>query len=177
MKKLNITIAACSIVLLSAFTFVDAVNWKISESYNIEFKGVDAEGIFKTMQGDLAFDENDLAGSSFNVAVDVASINTGNGMKNKHAVGKKWFDAETHPKITFASETFTKSEVGYNVSGKLSMHGVTKTVSIPFTFKDNTFKGAFKVNRLDYGVGTMKGMSKKVGNEIAIALTVPVTKK
>ncbi|MDP5139092.1 MAG: YceI family protein, partial [Spirosomaceae bacterium] len=120
--------------------------------------------------------ENDLANSKFAVSLDVASINTGNGMKNKHAKSDKWFDAEKYPKITFTSNKFTKTAAGYSVEGTLDLHGVKKPVSIPFTFANNTFKGSLKVNRMDYGVGTMEGMSKKVSNEIVVDISVPVTK-
>ena len=46
------------------------------------------------------------------------------------------------------------------------MHGIKKQVNIPFVFLNNVFKGSFSVNRIDYGVGTLEGMSKKVSNAI-----------
>lgn len=176
MKKLTLAAMIGAIVLLSAFTIKESINWKIAEGYAIEFSGTDVEGIFKKMSGEISFNESDLANSKFSITIDVASINTGNGMKNKHAVSDKWFDAETYPNITFNSNKITKADTGYEVTGTLVLHGVTKEVTIPFEFASNTFKGNLKVNRLDYGVGTMKGMSKKVSNEIAINITVPVTK-
>lgn len=177
MKRLSLGFIIGATVLLSAFTIQTAINWKIAEGYSIKFKGVDAEGIFKNMTGTLLFSETDLASSSFSVSVDVSSINTGNGMKNKHAVSDKWFDAEKYPNINFVSSGFSKTTAGYEVEGTLDLHGVKKTVKIPFTFVANTFAGKLKVNRMDYGVGTMDGPSAKVGNEMEIELSVPVTKK
>lgn len=164
------------IVLLSAFTINNSMSWKIAEGYSIKFSGTDVEGIFKTMSGDIQFDETNLDASKFSTSIDVASINTGNGMKNKHAVSKKWFDAKTYPLITFNSSKFRKIDSGYVVTGTLEIHGTQKEISIPFTFSDNTFQGEFSVNRMDFGVGTMKGMSKKVSNEIKLKISVPVTK-
>ena len=57
------------------------------------------------------------------------------------------------------------------------MHGVKKQISIPFTFSNNIFKGVFSVNRIDYGIGTLEGMSKKVSNAIKLEFSVPVVKK
>lgn len=165
-----------AIIFLSAFTVNNSMSWQIAEGYSIKFAGTDAEGIFKTMTGDIQFDENNLDASRFSTSIDVASINTGNGMKNKHAVSKKWFDADTYPAITFNSSKFSKTDAGYEVTGTLEIHGTQKEISIPFTFTDNTFQGEFSVNRLDFGVGTMKGMSKKVSNEIKLEISVPVTK-
>ncbi len=164
------------IIFFSAFTVNNSMSWQIAEGYSIKFAGTDAEGIFKTMSGAIQFDENNLDASSFSTSIDVASINTGNGMKNKHAVSPKWFDAEAYPAITFNSSKFAKSDTGYEVTGTLEIHGTKKEVSIPFTFSDNTFTGKFSVNRMDFGVGTMKGMSKKVSNEIDLEISVPVTK-
>lgn len=164
-----------AIISLSAFTVSSSISWKIAEGHSVKFSGTEVEGIFKEMNGDINFNEDDLANSNFSVSVNVASINTGNGTKNKHAKSAKWFDAETYPKITFVSSKISKSAAGYQAEGTLEMHGVKKQITLPFSFSGNTFKGNLKVNRMDYGVGTMKGMSKKVSNEIAIEISVPVT--
>lgn len=164
-----------SVVTLSAFTTLEIVDWKITDGYSIKFSGTDAEGVFKTFTGDIQFDENDLASSNCSLQIDVSSINTGNGMKNKHAISDKWFDAKQFPNIEFQSEAFAKSETGYSVTGKMKIHGVEKDITIPFTFENNVFRSSFSVNRLDYGVGTMKGSSKKVSNEIKLDISIPVT--
>ena len=57
------------------------------------------------------------------------------------------------------------------------MHGVSKEIAIPFTFLNAVFKGIFSVNRMDYKIGTMEGMSKKVSNEIKLDISIPVVKK
>ena len=177
MKQLSFAVLVGATLQLSAFTTIKSVDWKISDDYSIKFKGKDAEGIFKTMSGDISFDENDLNSSNFSTSVDVSSINTGNGMKNRHAKSDKWFDAKKHPTINFISSKFSKSTHGYQVEGTIEMHGIKKQIIIPFTFSSNVFKGNFSVNRTDFGVGSMEGMSKKVSNEIVIEISVPVTKK
>lgn len=177
MKQFSFAVLVGASLLLSAFTTIKSVDWKISDDYSIKFKGKDAEGIFKRMTGDISFDENDLNNSKFSTSVDVSSINTGNGMKNKHAKSDKWFDAEKYPSINFISSKFSKSTNGYQVEGTIEMHGIKKQIIIPFTFSSNVFKGNFSVNRMDFGVGTMEGMSKKVSNEIVLEISVPVTKK
>ena len=98
-------------------------------------------------------------------------------MKNKIAKSDNWFDADKYPSINFISSKFSKSTNGYLVEGTIEMHGIKKQIVIPFTFSSNVFKGNFSVNRTDFGVGTMEGMSKKVSNEIALEISVPVTKK
>lgn len=177
MKQFSLAVLVGATLLLSAFTTMLTINWQVATGYAVKFKGTDVEGIFKTMTGDILFDENDLPNSKFSMSIDVASINTGNGLKNKHAKSDTWFDAKKYPTITFKSTKISKSTKGYQVEGTLQMHGVQKQIVIPFTFENNTFKGNFSVNRIDYGVGTMEGMSKKVSNKIDLEVSVPVTKK
>ncbi len=176
MKQLSLAVLVGATMLLSAFTTIHSIDWKINDGYSIKFKGTDAQGIFKQMNGNIEFDDKNLSSSNFSISIDVASINTGNGMKNKHAKSDKWFDAAKYPSITFNSSKFSKSIEGYVVEGILEMHGVKKQVTIPFTFTDNIFKGDFSVMRMDYGVGNMEGMSKKVSNEIFLSVLVPVIK-
>ena len=112
MKSLKNIILASSILILSAFTISSSLNWTISEGYEIKFSSAtgDPEGIFKTITGDIQFDDKDLGSSKCDLTIDVNSINTGNGMKNKHAKGKKWFDADNYPNIEFKSAKFSKTE-------------------------------------------------------------------
>jgi polyisoprenoid-binding protein YceI len=177
MKKLVFHALVAFTLFASAFTTFTAINWQIADGYTIKFAGTAAEGSFAKMTGNLAFDEANIEASKFSVSLDVASINTGNGIKNKHAKGDKWFNAKQFPSVNFTSNKFSKTASGYQVEGILDLHGVKKAVTIPFTFTNNTFKGSFSVNRMDYGVGTMEGMSKKVSNEIKLDISVPVTKK
>lgn len=176
MKTTKFLLASTAIIVLSAFTFKSSVNWKISEGYSIKFSGTDAEGIFKDLEGDVQFDNANPESSSFMFTVAVNSINTGKGMKNKHAVSDKWFDAEKYPNITFKSNSVSKQGDAFIVTGNMNIHGVSKEMTIPFAFNDNSFTSQFSVNRMDFGVGTMKGMSAKVSNEIKLDVTIPVTK-
>jgi polyisoprenoid-binding protein YceI len=175
MKKVLFPIAAVLIVLASAFTYLAAQNYKIADGYSIKFSAGGTEGIFKTLKGDISFDEKNLASSKFNVTVDVASVNTGNALKNTHVKGGNWMEAKKYPEIKFTSKEIVKSGSGYTAKGDLEMHGVKKEISIPFTFAKSgnggTFNGSFSVNRTDYGIGSPGG---KVDDIIKLTVSVPV---
>ena len=176
MKKFLYPVAAILVLLGSAFTFV-ATNYKIADGYNIEFSSSDAGGIFKTFTGTIAFDDQNPAASKFDVTIDAASINTGNGLQNKHARSDEWFDVAKYPQIRYTSRSFTRTGSAYQVTGDLQLHGVTKSVVIPFTFQKSaaggTFTGSFTVNRNDFKLGKPGG---DVGEQIKIDIKVPVTK-
>jgi len=176
MKNLSFLAIIGSMILFSAFTVNNSIAWNVADGYSIKFAGTDAEGIFKEMEGDIQFDSENPENSSFAFTVAVNSINTGKGMKNKHAVSKKWFDAKNYPNITFQSKSVAKADANYLVTGTMTIHGIAKEMTIPFAFNEGIFTSQFSVNRMDFGVGTMKGMSKKVSNEIKLDVTIPVTK-
>lgn len=175
-RKISFTVLIGAFIMLTAFTINNTL-WQIKDGYSIKFEGTDAKGEFEKINGSIIFDAENLATSNMNINVDVTSIATGNWLKNRHAKSEKWFDADKFPKINFTSSKFSKSANGYIVDGTLEMHGIKKQITIPFTFDNNIFKGNFNVNRIDYGVGTLEGMSKKVSNEIKLELSVPVVKK
>ncbi len=180
MKKNNFMLTAASIaavILLSGFTMYQSIDWQIKDDFSIKFESDDPTGEFTEMSGEISFDPENLEASRFDVKVDVNSINTGSGMKNKHAVGTKWFDAEQYPTINYTAEKFAKTADGYEAHGTLEMHGVSKEFTMPFTFENDVFNSSFTVNRLEYNVGSMKGMSKKVPGDLAVTISVPVEKK
>ena len=94
MKNLKFLALIGAIMLLSASAIDNSISWQIADGYSIQFAGTDAEGIFRDLEGDIQFDPENPENSTFAFTVAVNSINTGKGMKNKHAVSSKWFDAE-----------------------------------------------------------------------------------
>jgi polyisoprenoid-binding protein YceI len=176
MNKYIYPAIAVLILATSAFSFI-ATSWKIADGYNIEFSSNDASGVFKTFRGSIVFDEQNPAASKFDVSIDVASLNTGNGLQNKHAKSDEWFDVAKYPQIRYVSRTFVKAGNGYQVTGDLEVHGVKKPATIPFTFQKTAtgavFAGSFTVNRSDFKVGKPGG---DVGEQIKIDIKVPVTK-
>lgn len=177
LKKISNLVLIVAFVTLSAFTINSVINWQIKEGYSIKFSGTSIEGEFEKINGEISFDADHLTDSKMTINVEVKSIATGNWLKTRHAKNDEWFDADRYPQISFVSSNFTKSSTGYIVEGTLTMHGVKKQISIPFTFSNNIFKGVFSVNRIDYGIGTLEGMSKKVSNAIKLEFSVPVVKK
>jgi len=178
MKKLLYPLLAVLVLAGSAFTFIAAADWKIATGYSIGFSGGgDVGGAFKDFAGTVVFDEANPGAGKFNVTIQVASINTGNGLQNKHARSDEWFDAAKYPTIKYTSQKIVKTGSGYQVTGDLEMHGIKKPVAIPFTFKKTAaggmFAGAFTVNRNDFKIGKPGG---DVDDNIKVEISVPVTK-
>ena len=107
------SVAAATILIGSAFTIQQIINWKIDNEkaqvkFTMQAHGQELIGSFKGVKGEVKFDEKDLAGSSFNCSIDVANINTGVTERDGHLQGEKWFDAANHPAINFTSSKIEK---------------------------------------------------------------------
>jgi polyisoprenoid-binding protein YceI len=180
MKKFFYPVAALTLITVSAFTFIAAQSWKVGEAYTVKFSGEGGkiQGAFSGLKAVINFDEKDLAGSSVEASVDVATFNTGNGMMNTHAKSEQWFDAAKNPTISFKSSSVAKTASGYEAKGKLTMHGISKDFTMPFTFEatptGGLFKSAFEVNRLDWEINTAQ--PARGGSVFPVELAIPVTK-
>ncbi|MEO1260214.1 MAG: YceI family protein [Bacteroidota bacterium] len=151
--------------------------WQITEDYEIRFSTRGAEGSLRNLRGNIQFNEPHLNEAKFDVAVEVATISTGNKKKDEHARGKKWLDAASFPEIKFISSAFEKQEEAFLVTGTLEIRGIRKEVTFPFQFSRDENKGLFEgrltINREDFKIdGPM--MAFMVGNKVEIELKVPV---
>lgn len=159
----------------SAFKAVNNVTlWKVKEeAYSVKFTSSKFDGMFKGLKSELLFDENNLAASKLTATIDANTINTGNGMRNKHA--KSGLDAETFKTVKFVSTDITKTANGYETRGNLTIKDVTKQITIPFTFtksaEGGVFAGTFSVKPAEYNV-TRNGTPEVLDFQ----LNVPVTK-
>jgi polyisoprenoid-binding protein YceI len=177
MKKIILSMATLLVLAVSAVAV--PASWQIAGKYTIRFTGGgEVGGIFKTLKGDVVFDEQNPATSHFALGIDVASINTGNGLMNTHAKSADWFDAAKYPIIKFTSKKIEKAGAAYKVTGDLEIHGVKKEVTLPFTFNSKgsaaTFTAKFTINRNDFHIGKAGG---EVDENIKLDIMVPVVKK
>ncbi|MFQ6114400.1 MAG: YceI family protein [bacterium] len=147
------------------------------------------KGSFKEFTGTILFDEKDITKSSVNITIKTASLDTDNQERDGHLKSAEFFDVEEHPEITFKSRRIEKNDDGYVLVGELTIKGVTKEVSFPFSLvgpvKDpwgNDRFGAeanLKINRQDFGVSWSKVMDNGglvVGNDVKIELNVEAVK-
>lgn len=180
MKKHIIHFSILSLLFVTfAFTITPGDRYEVTNGFSIKFKSADPSGNFEEMSGTIFYDKSNPLKSKLELKIKVASINTGNGMRDKKAMTEEWFDQRQYPEITFVSSAMTKLESGdYQIDGTLTMKGVSEKVSIPASLTDNgdkiVFKGSFKVDRLIYGVGKK---SDVVPGIMKINFEVPASKK
>ncbi|MDD9951910.1 MAG: YceI family protein [Zetaproteobacteria bacterium] len=86
-------------------------------------------GVFKEVKGSFRADGKDEAKPEIKLTIDVDSLDSFHPKRNDHLLGPDFFNAKRFKQITFTSSEVKKvNEQEYQVTGELSMHGVTKTV-------------------------------------------------
>ena len=144
------------------------------------------KGTFGEYGGNIIWDNDAPSKSKISGSLSVASINTRDKKRDDHLKSEDFFDAATHPKMTFVvTKIEPKKKGGYQLTGKLTIKGVTNDISTPLIvqgpIKDPWgndrihFNVTFSINRQDYGITWNKTMDNGglvVGNQVDINLDI-----
>lgn len=154
MKKVILSILVLSFSLVGFSQKINVSQSKSSFKIGNMFGSI--KGTIDGMKGTVNFDETNLSSSIFNVCIDPASIDTKNEKRDEHLKNEDFFYVEKYLTICFVSKSITKKGDAYEAIGELTMHGVTKTVTIPFLVvkkgTTRTFTGELEINRFDYNL-------------------------
>jgi polyisoprenoid-binding protein YceI len=170
---------ATGTVALAADAFqVDAVHSSIL--FKVKHMDVSyTRGRFNEVSGKFLLDESNPERSSFDLSINAESVDTANAKRDLHLKNADFFNAKQFPKITFKSKSVAKTSAGYSVSGDLTLHGVTKPVTIVVT-PVGTGKGmrgeavagveaSLTIKRSDFGMTYMVG---PVGDEVQVTASL-----
>jgi len=190
MKKF-ITLAAT--VALFAFKPAADNSWTVDNAHSklgftvTHMMVSDVEGSFKTFSAKVTSSKDDFSDAVVDLNADVASVNTDNDQRDTHLKSADFFDAAKYPKLTFKSTSFKKvADKTYKVTGNLTLHGVTKPVTLDVKLrgtyvnqmsKKNTagFKITGTIKRSDFGVGAKFG-NAMLSDEVSLDANAEVTK-
>ena len=117
-------------------------------------------GEFTKASGKLVLDADNIERSTLTATIDATSVSTGFGPLDKHIKNPDFLEVETYPKISFVSTSVKKTgDQSADVTGNLTLHGVTK----PVTFKTTlTHRGPHPLGkRLAYYKGQWAAFSAK----------------
>ncbi|HKU39540.1 MAG TPA: YceI family protein [Polyangiales bacterium] len=149
----------------------------------------EVDGQFKSFSGKVQLDDADLTRSKLAFKADVASIDTGVADRDMHLKSPDFFDAATYPTIEFESTSIEKNGKSYQITGDLSMRGVTKPVTLaatlsaavtdPWGKQVRAARVTGTIKRQDFGVSWNKSLDKGgvvVGNDVSIDVKLELTK-
>ncbi len=127
--------------------------------WSTTFQGEAINGAFAGYAAQIAFDTDKLEQSHVKVSIDLASVASGDDNRDGTLKSDQFFNVASFPKATYEASKFTKADATHFVAhGKLSLHGVTKALDLPFTLsiKNGTadMSGAVDLDRTAFTVGS-----------------------
>jgi polyisoprenoid-binding protein YceI len=187
------TIALCHAALAAPQTF----DFKDPKGVNNAVFMLDAplesiNGIAKGISGTITYDPDKPESLSGKIVVDAKSLTVPNPMMQDHMHGDQWMDVAKHPEISFeavkvANVKKTGEKVTADVTGKMTIHGVSKELTVPVSFtylKDKlgdrgggkqgdllVVRAKFDLRRGDFGINP-GAPTDKVAEEISLTLSL-----
>jgi len=119
---------------------------------------VSVKGTFDKWNATLTFSSSDAATGVLDIKIQAASVDTGNGLKDRKLKGDDFFDVANNPLITFHSTKIVKTgPETVEVDGDFTIRGVTKPEKLSLTVSgagtgSGEIKGTMAFNRKDYGI-------------------------
>ena len=187
MKKASV--AALLLALAPALAVAEPVTYKVDAdhsgvSFSIRHFVSNTPGRFKDFDGTIKYDKDAPAASSVEFTIQAASIDTANNDRDEHLRGADFFDVQKFPTLTFVSSSVKPVDKDtLEVTGDLTMHGVTKKITIPVEVLGSVktpngekagFETNFTVNRKDYGIvwNRVLDASTVLGEEVKIVVNI-----
>ena len=168
------------------------MRWNIDASHSTAESSVrhlmisNVRGRFGALAGTVDYDPDHPEQAHIDVTIDASSIDTRDDKRDAHLRSPDFFDVEKFPTLTFVSKRVTKTSDGFDAVGDLTIHGVTKEITLAVEAvtgpgKDpwgNTRLGASaaaKINRKDFGLhwnAALETGGVLVGEQVKISIEV-----
>lgn len=147
-------------------------------------------GAFDEFSGTVVLDGANPANSTATVVVKTASINTRNAQRDAHLRSNDFLAIDDYPEITFASTgTRQISDTEFELIGDLTIKGVTRSVTVPFTYEGFAqdpygnlrvgFEGVATISRKDYGItwnAALETGGVLIGDEVILEFEISAIK-
>ncbi len=160
--------------------------------FGIKHMGISTvHGRFAISGGTINLDEANVDGSSVMATINVASVDTGEAARDKHLNSPDFFDTAKYPTATFTSTKVAKAGEGYDVMGNLTLHGVTRPVTLHMEppskeqigmdkMPHRGFSATARIHREDFGLtwnGTLKSGDSMLGDDVKMSFDIEAAGK
>ena len=142
-------------------------------------------GRFTDFSGEIHYDESHPEHSRVEAVVQAASIDTAEPDRDKHLRTSDFFEVEKYPTLQFRSISIQPKAGAFEVTGDLTIHGVTKRLTFPATLLGSGrdaygaekvgFEAEFAISRKDFNLhwnAPLETGGFLVGDEVKVMLTV-----
>jgi polyisoprenoid-binding protein YceI len=191
--KVRLAVLAAALAVASPTLAADTYQFDKSHTtvgFQVRHIVTNVGGKFQDFSGTIKVDRVRPESSSVEFTIQVASINTNEPKRDEHLKSADFFDVANQPTITFKSTSVKATgKDAYEVTGDLTMRGVTKAITLPITLlgegKDpwGNEKMGFELqttlNRKDYGINWNKTLDQGgllLGDEVKVQISVEANK-
>lgn len=126
-------------------------------------------GGFAKFDGTVTIPDGEAEGAEIKINIDLTSLFSDDANLTRVLKSADFFDVEQFPSSTFESTVVKATETGYEITGNLDLHGVTKSLTFPAVINVSedslTAEAEFTINRQDFGLkykGAFKGIADNV---------------
>jgi polyisoprenoid-binding protein YceI len=156
--------------------------------FTVQHMGIsNVHGRFGNLGGTLVMNDADPTKSTVNVTIDVSTVDTGVSMRDNDLKSDHFFDVAHYPTATFVSTSVTKNGNGLTVNGNLTLHGVTKPVTLQVEGPAGPVEGmgnkmhegwtaTTTLSRTAFGVGANMP-AKMVGDDIKLTIDLDLARQ
>jgi polyisoprenoid-binding protein YceI len=146
-------------------------------------------GAFETFTAQLEVPEGAKLPTSVRAEIDTASVATRVADRDNHLRSADFFDAESHPKLTFVSTNISGTEAGFTIDGNLTVRGTTLPVTLEAEFEGGgkdpwgnerlAYSAHTKISRKNFGLTWNQALETggvAVGDDIEILIQIEAVK-
>ncbi len=177
MKRISLSFAVVAIALF-AFKPIASLTWDADKAHSklgfsiTHLMISDVEGSFKNFSSKITASKDDFSDAVVELRADVTSVNTENDQRDAHLKGEDFFNVAKYPELIFKSTSVKKlAENKYKVSGNLTLHGITKPVTLDASLRGVTVNPMSKKTTAGFKViGTIKRSDFNLGSKFATAM-------
>ena len=157
-----------------------------SQNSKIEFVGSKVtgshNGSFQDFSGQIDHTGN-VETSRVNITIKTDSMTTDTADLTKHLKTADFFDVTKYPEATFVSTAIKpggEKGASHTVTGNLTLHGVTKSVTFPATIAVTpdvaSVDANFSINRKDFGINYAGQANNLIRDDVVLKLTIRANK-
>ena len=196
MRKTFLTWATL-LTLSAASAAAQTSSWKIDPAHSEAGFGVQHMGIskvhgrFGNINGTVTLDDKDISKSTVNATIDTTTVDTGVAQRDGHLKSPDFFEVAKYPQMTFVSSKVTNDGGKVQLIGDLTIHGVTKSVTLdvegpskeqadPMGKIRRAFSATTTIHRQDFGLkwnGTLKSGDTVIGDDVKVELDLEIVKQ
>lgn len=184
---------ALLLVLAASATAAQTSTWVPDKAHSeVDFSILhmglsNVHGRFGNITGSIVLNDADATKSAVNVTIDVTTVDTGESARDNDLKSANFFDVAQFPTATFVSTSVARSGSGFTVAGNLTLHGVTKPVTLavegptgPVPGMDKKLHAGYSatttVDRTAFGIGS-KFPAAMLGDEIKLNIELDAAKQ